>query len=265
MQCRDVAMGALVAVMVSASCGGRFEPYGGGLGEGGATNATCTTDGTRLCGGVCGLAPDCPGGCLPIVGGDGSPSTYGVCFADLPDKGQTPCAVCDTGEGCVQRSPGAYACVPLMICASLLALGAGDVCWYGDKSPYDGRGIDIPTTCPDSTPPLHQDHAMCGGACGACDPTLGALTRCIGQGPSHPVGICATPSGPVVNTHDPSQYPRCTVTGDTSSAPCGGPYKCAIFPAPPAEATVAKDNGICILAQDCTGLAASLPGGLTCY
>lgn len=247
------------AASVVVACGGQFEGYGGQSDSG----LSCTIDNVRLCGGTCGSVVDCAGGCVPLVSGDGSSSSYGVCFADLPDLGQTPCAVCDTGQGCVQRSAGAYACVPLEVCGALRAVGANDVCWYADKSPYDGRAIDIPTTCPDSLAPLHQDHAMCGGACGVCNPQLGSLARCLGQGPTHPVGICATPNGPTVNPYDAKTYPRCVVVN--GSAACGSGYRCAVFPAPPAEITVAANNGVCIIAQDCTALTQALPGGLECY
>ncbi len=198
--------------------------------------------------------------------GDGSNSAYGVCFADLPDRGQTPCAVCDAGQGCVQRSQGSFECVPLEVCDDLRKLGAGDVCWYGDKVPYDGRAIPAASSCPDSDPLVHEDHSMCGGPCGPCDTAHGALDRCVGQGPDHPIGICAQfcCSG---NPEDPASFPRCVVQGGTVIAACPtvGNYTCAVYPSPPGDESVAKQNGLCLNRDVCHALHASLPGGLDCY
>ena len=248
--------------LVALACGGEVLVYPGQ----GDAGPGCTPAGARLCGGACGSVSDCAGQCTPLVAGDSSSSAYGVCFSDLPDKGQTPCAVCGAGEGCVQRSPDAFVCVPLDVCASLHAFGAGDVCWYGDKSPFDGRAIVAPAACPDQDPNLHP---MCGGACGSCMTKYShSLDRCIGQSPDHPVGLCTSFDG---NPEDPASYPRCIVTGGAVSSPCpdttpvGGSYACAVYPSPPAEQSVAERNGLCLPWLMCSGLQTSLPGGLDCY
>lgn len=90
-----------------------------------STAGACAARGVRLCGGSCGQA--CAT-CRPLIQGDGADSAFGICWNDLPDFGETPCALCDEGEGCVRRAADSYVCVPLGVCVALRFLGAGDVC-----------------------------------------------------------------------------------------------------------------------------------------
>lgn len=240
---------SLACLTFCIACGGKVLVYGG---EGDA-GPTCTVAGARICGGTCGVLSDCPGSCVTLVEGDGSLSTYGVCFSDLSDKGTTACALCDSGEGCVERAPDVFVCVPLDLCGDLEKLGARNVCWYADKSPFDGRPIVAPASCSD--PEINHVPSMCGGACGRCATQYGALDRCVGQGPDHPAGMCVYGNfgGPV--------WPTCTADG---SVPCPAEGACAFFAAPPADPGVANENGVCLDYDECHELHSALPGGIEC-
>lgn len=277
--------GPAAALFVAAACGGRASlvagapsdastgaaPDGGsGLADGGWLDAapTCQPDGVRLCGGICGAAPSCPV-CTPLQSGTGASGPYGICWADLADDGSTPCALCDSGQGCVQRSPGKYVCVPLDVCGALRALGAQDVCWYGDKVPFDGAPVLHASGCPDSSgDEVSTTGLVCGGDCPPCGNQY-TLPRCVGQGPDHPFGICPA----IANAGawgDLGHFPTCALARDGYSAACPDvaysyPLACAVSPYPPGDPVVAGLNGFCLGVDFCASLASSLPGGLWCF
>src|SRR5208283_2575454 len=82
-----------------------------GWGDAGATTYDgadpCSPGGVRVCGAGCGKAAGCAN-CTPLLTGSGPAAQYGVCWSDLGDLGNTPCALCDDGQGCVQRSPDRF-------------------------------------------------------------------------------------------------------------------------------------------------------------
>lgn len=243
----------VAATLALGACGGKLYVYPGAADGAGS----CNVGGAKICGGACG---DCSAPCTALVTTAGTTSPFGICFGALPDQGHTPCAVCDTGEGCVERANDEFVCVPLDVCASLLDLGAQDVCWYADKSVYDGQPIIAPASCDD--PRVDHVADMCGGACGACEVQYGALDRCVGQGPTHPAGVCVKGFG---NAKDPSHSLTCAVDeGGNVSVPCANGDRCAIDPSPPADAHAARVNGLCVDAVVCAALAKVLPGGLDC-
>ena len=228
---------------------------------GDAPSDSCDPDGIRLCGGRCGDAPGCPI-CSQLLTGAGVPSDYGVCWADLPDNGETPCSLCDDGEGCVQRSRGRFVCVPLDVCHDLETLNAGPVCWYGDKTPFSGAAVPPATGCPDDS-----TATVCGGGCQPC--TQSSLARCVGRGPNHPFGVCPVLAFGGSRT-DIGSFPTCALpAGGFMAAPCPAlssyPYVCAVSPYPPGDPTVARLNGFCLSVDFCTELAKSQPGGIWCF
>lgn len=254
------------------ACGGRASVVGGADassgddGGDGLVFASCAPGGVRLCGGNCGDVPSCPGaGCTGLIAGSGTAASFGVCWADLADMGLTPCALCDDGQGCVQRSSGSFVCVPLAVCGALDALGAGEVCWYGDKVPFDGAAVASATGCPQ---PTGIANVVCGG--GDCPPCADiTLDRCVGRGPDHPFGVCPPMVSPGSRV-DLSNVPLCIVSGGSDALACPAlssdySYSCAVYPYPPAPPTVAPRNGFCISDMVCKELAASLPGGLWCF
>lgn len=223
---------------------------------------SCSPDGVRLCGGRCGDAPGCPV-CGNLLTDTGGASSYGVCWADLVDQGQTPCSLCDDGQGCVQRSPGLFVCVPLDVCHDLDTLGAGPICWYGDKVPFSGAAVPAASGCPDDSTDM-----VCGGDCSPC--TYGSLARCVGRGPNHPFGVCPALDH-VLSPTDISSFPTCALSAagfmaaPCPTAPSNDTYACAVSPYPPGDETVARLNGFCLVLPTCAALARSLPGGLWCY
>jgi hypothetical protein len=273
---------AIVMACSVLACGGRTEagdwdsateheagldsgvPFPGNDGSGDeAVQPTCSPDGVRLCGGRC---PDAPcDACGRLFHEDGTQSAYGICWSDLADFGNTPCALCDENEGCVERAPQSFVCVPLLVCDALRALGAGPVCWYGDKVPFEAQGEAVATGCP-SDPSIQG--VVCGGDCPACaDGTT--LSRCVGRGPSHPFGACPV----LANAGSPTEvgnYPTCALSVKGSALiPCPSisyyPYSCAVSPNPPGDPIVARLSGYCISTDICKSLSALLPGGLWCY
>lgn len=262
----------VATLAVLAACGGRTSlsaspprdgsgtneaDSGSGLADAADTGTTCSPDGVRLCGGAC--KSSCPL-CTPLQTGVGATSEYGVCWADLSDQGNTPCALCDDGQGCVQRSPGKYVCVPLGVCQALRSLGQADVCWYGDKMPFDGSPVPTPRGCAASTTDI-----VCGGDCPPCGARY-TLPRCVGRGPDHPFGTCPVIAG---TGNDVGSFPTCALLEGGYSAPCpmlpGYPYVCAVSPYPPGDAVVARLNGYCLSRDLCSALASALPGGLWCF
>lgn len=256
---------ALLGTILFA-CGGRQAGIGAAqdAGDDGSNDlviATCAPAGARLCGGGCGDASPCPGGCSHLLDPGGGTSQFGVCWSDLPDKGATPCALCGDGQGCVQRSPGVFVCVPLAVCGALYALGAGDVCWYGDKVPFDGRRVPTATGCPQ---PAKIANIVCGGDCPACAETT--LDRCVGRGVDHPFGVCPGLAF-ASDREDLAGVPLCVASSGKDAVPCPSSYEysCAVFPYPPGELAVAVRSGFCVSAEMCAALATSLPGGLWCF
>jgi hypothetical protein len=231
----------------------------GGLAFDGA--APCSPNGVRLCGLQCGDAAGCPV-CSRLATEDGGASSLGVCWADLPDKGETPCPLCDDGQGCVQRGPGTFVCIPLEICGALLGLGAADVCWYGDKVLFDGFALPPAVGCPSDPAGI-----TCGGDCPSCG---GCLSRCVGRGPAHPFGLHPVPAY-ASSPKDVQVIPTCALSADGfSSAPCPPvsndyTYACAISPYPPGDPSVARLNGLCLEEGLCKQMSLTLPGGLWCF
>lgn len=228
-----------------------------------AGSRDCAPGGVRLCGGDCDTGGGCAE-CTDLVRGDGSDAGYGVCWSDLTDFGNTPCALCDENSVCVQRTKGTYVCVPLAVCDALVAFGVRDSCWYGDKVPFDGRPLASATSCP-SDPKMLD--IVCGGSCPQCSPYT--LDRCVGRGPDHAFGVCPALYSSADRT-DVSSFPVCSLSATGGMAvPCPAmsnyPYSCAVSPYPPGAANVARLNGYCLSTDLCTWLAQSLPGGMWCY
>ena len=265
---------SLGAVLIA--CGGRTSSPETGMADASALEAAtgwvdgaatstfdgadpCSPGGVRLCGGACGKAEGCVN-CTPLLTGSGSIARYGVRWSDLGDLGSTPCALCDDGQGCVRLSPDRFVCVPLDACGALLALGAGDVCWYGDKVAFDGAAVGVASGCPDDS-----TKNVCGGDCPPC--YSDTLSRCVGRGPDHPFGICPDLLAGGSAT-DVSNYPTCSV-GAKEMVPCPNAsyanYACAVSPYPPGASAVAPLTGLCLDATECSSLAKSLPGGLWCF
>lgn len=255
---------AALLVFAGAGCGGRTtldEPTedASAAGHMDASAPDCAPQGVHVCGGACGPVAGCGGAaCAPVLMGGDDASAFGICWGDLADQGTTPCALCDDGEGCVERAPLSFVCVPLPVCSALVALGATDACWYGDKLAFDGGAVAPATGCPDDPTDL-----LCGGDCPACP--LATLARCVGRGPNHPFGICPATSS-VVDRNEVSGVPLCTGDG-TVACPVlpTYPYACAVFPNPPGDPRVAPWTGFCLSADLCATLSTSLPGGLWCY
>ena len=257
---------AMLAMAAAVSCGGRtgIAPVGPDSGLSGSVSdsGVCSATGTRICGEECGLLSDCPA-CTRLYDTEAGASAYGICWGDLLDKGTTPCALCDEGQGCVRRDLNTFVCVPLGVCSALRALEAGSVCWYGDKVPFDGREVGANQGCADDSTGV-----VCGGGCPAC--AQNTLARCVGTGPDHPFGICPALALTSANPGDVGSYPRCELTvGGAQAVPCPSdpayPYSCAISPYPPGDVLVARMNGYCLNADLCKSLSAAIPGGIWCF
>jgi hypothetical protein len=236
---------------------------GGGDADAGPSTSQCTADGVRICGGTCE-----DGGCAictPLIGANG-PETYGVCWSDLEDFGDTACAFCDIGEGCVERTPNRFVCVPLSVCALMMGLGETDVCWYSDKTPYTGSATASVSTCPASSTYL------CGIDCNTCVGLLnggGGFQGCLGTGATSPLGFCVDFTSEHGVSNSTAAYPTCAMATSTSPAmlcPSGQGYdlQCATFTSPPADSHVAALNGICLEAGECASISAALNGRVVC-
>jgi hypothetical protein len=272
------AIAALLLLSPAWACSGRIlsSDLDGGAStgdSGGATifidaaavSACMSSEGVRICGGSAGCpwldTTQCPGGCTTPLDRDGTPqSAVGVCWSDAADKGSVSCAVCDDGEGCLQRTPDQLVCIPIGVCESLWGGGATSLCRYADKSAYDDEPLPPePTTCPTGVP---NQHVFCGGACGACGP--GNAQRCIGRSPKHPVGICANLNGEG-DPNSPSDIPTCSIGGSGVTCPHQEATNyCGVFAVASVDQETAQLYGVCIDTQDCLAMQASLPGGFSC-
>ena len=264
-------------VIATSACGGRsIESDGGDAGAHPSTDASTafvdaagvaacvSSEGVRICGGNAGCpwldTTECPGGCTPPLDHDGTPqSAVGVCWTDAADKGAVSCAVCNDGEGCLQRTSDQLVCVPIGVCASLWSDGATTLCRYADKSSYDDRLLPPePSSCPSN-----DSHAQifCGGACGGCP--LGDADRCIGRSPDHPVGICVDLFG-AGDPENPSDIPTCSVSQNIGCPAEDATAVCGVFAVARTDQIAAETDGVCIEAQECQAMEAALPGGFTC-
>jgi len=220
--------------------------------------ACASASGVRLCGG---LADECPVpadppcigyGCTDLLDYDGNVTTVGVCWADTAES-DWRCDGCSIGDGCLQRRPGEWICVPIDVCDALWDLGARDVCRYADKSRYDHRPIPSGTTgCPANASTSSFTYRACGGDCPPCV----AGQRCNGVAPDHPFGICNGPFGSTA--YDPSY--SCG-----TSPPCHGADVCAVPDVAQADLSVGEAYGTCMPVNNCFQFASDFPGGLRCY
>lgn len=214
-----------------------------------------TPEGVRICGGSqhCPwlTPPECPGQGCTQTGSD--PST-GVCWSDLPDKGQRLCAACNDGEVCVFRGTGELICAPTDLCETLWGDGDTLGCRYADKSRYTNVALPTPSgPCPGG---LAGQFILCGGECGDCPSRL----PCVGRSPGRPFGICATfaPGGTQQVVSTCSVPPGAYDCRDQAAA-------CAVFTLSPSDEPLAKQYGLCMPASDCNKAAEVMPGGLRCY
>lgn len=211
----------------------------------------CEPAGVRLCGPS--PCPElgfeqCPGvGCSAVSDCEsGQPLDAGVCWSDVDDWFNQKCIACPEDQACVHRAEDGYLyCVPMGVCHSLFALGAGGSCRYADKSSFDDRPIAESTTCPTN------DHGLiCGGACLDCF-TDG---ECIGRSSSQPFGICF---------HASYQPLGRSCSPDTASDCGGGELVCAVFALADGDQVVANDYGVCVEVSGC--LEASAAGIVYCF
>jgi hypothetical protein len=256
---RRVAGCAAAGALLVASCGGRTgrsDAYDSPSSTVGGDDPTaCLIDGVRFCGFGAAASPcgsldtsACPGGCTPAIGRSGLPSSVGVCWSDLPDKGTRPCTQCRDGEVCVYRATDELICVDERICRALWAHGAEDVCRYADKSAYDRAPVpSAPAACPAG---LERQTILCG-PCGTC-----GSPACIGRSPRHPIGVC------------PNSSNDCSVSD--LSAPgkhvfgCAGDELCGVFRDAAGDTEEARRYGLCMSQVFCDRIAAALPGGFDC-
>ena len=222
----------------------------------------CVASGVRICGGGCPSldSTQCPGGCQPVSTVDGAHSDIGVCWSDLAKAGVS-CAVCNDGEACLQRSPGALVCVPEDLCAHIWDLGAQNVCRYADKSTFDDRPLPTPGACPSAATAI-----ICGGGCPACP--VNGEHRCVGRSPDHPFGICP-PAISGMDPNEPTSVSTCSLSAGNYAVPCPqlstGPFACAVFHAGASDQAAAMLYGLCVGSDLCAATARALPGGLDCY
>lgn len=231
-------------------------------------DACKSASGVRICGGTRPCppipAPECPGyGCT-----DGfdfvadAAANGGICAADLPDLGDTPCYACPDGDECFARSPDDLVCVPADVCDALWDEGIRNVCFYADKSRYDHRVIPpAAADCPGGAAGV-----LCGGGCGTCN-TPPQTTRCTGRSPDRSHGLCALdvefkePSAP--GAFEPCSLPA---NGGAPLAWCKlfSGSTCAVFAhSDPIEQAQAKKNAFCISRSMCVSIASV--AGIECY
>jgi len=225
-------------------CGGRTELFADNSASvGSSTDASidavhdgtynrCVVDGVRLCGPGCPPVgtPDC---CTAVHDrSSGAALDAGICWLDLPDKGQRECAACQDGEVCVHRSKDSLVCVPRDLCDALTNLGAQDACRFADKTPFDGRPLARPPT---DCPYLVGYHWLCGGGCGDCPKGI-----CTGRSADRAWGICMYPTGLGRQTPDNVQVcsSRASCTQSNSA--------CIVYMLPSAaDQSVANQYGFC--------------------
>ena len=219
-----------------------------------ANGGPCETpDGVRVCGGdhQCPwlTPPTCSGrGCTPT----GAGQTTGLCWTDLPDKGDRLCAACNDGEVCALRGSSQLVCVSTDVCTTLWEQGDTAGCRYADKSDYTNASLPAPTdACPAG---LAGQYILCGGDCGACP-----STPCVGRSPGRQFGICAW----LQSASPQSVISTCSVP--PGSLDCDQNFACAVFQVSANDEPLAKTYGLCIPASDCDKAAQVLPGGLHCY
>ena len=260
----------VAVAMLVVGCGGRTalsEGLGGGDGglldsaadvptdtEDGGPFDPCLVQGVRLCGPGCSPVgtPEC---CAAVRDRETDEALVaGVCWTDLSDTGQRPCAGCRDGEVCVERAPGSLVCVPFDICRALALLGSARACRYADKSAYDGSPLAPgAATCPNDTNghSLRNAHMLCGGDCGDCVPGR----PCIGRSPSRPLGVCGS-IDIVGGGSSEDRIKRCATAAD-----CGFVHaSCAVFHVAPEDQPAADQYGNCN--YDCETAAGAV--GLFC-
>lgn len=254
-----------------SACGGRTTLYGDATADAATRDAAslidagfdgmvlesgpcATPEGVRICGGDrhCPwlVPPGCRGqGCTPTGAGEDT----GVCWTDLPDKGDRLCAACEDGEVCAFRGTSELICVPQDVCSTLWIAGDTTGCRYADKSDYTDAPLPSPSgSCPGN---LGGKFALCGGDCGGCP-----STPCVGRSPGRPFGICAWPDllGPQGSISTCSVPPGAASCYDHSAS-------CAVFSVAAHDAPEARQYGLCLPASVCADASRSLPGGLHCF
>lgn len=248
----------LTSLLLVSACGARTvldAPDAAPEAAGFPPHPPCASaSGVRLCDGSCPSLsiPDCKGyGCTHPIDESGSPAPMGICWADTPESDYL-CDGCSAGDACLQRTNGAWVCVPADVCAALWDAGITNVCRYADKRSYDHRVIPEGIGCPAKETAVHEYEA-CGGNCAPCS-TMS--NRCNGVAPDHPFGICNDDSEPY------SPAFACGV-----SPFCGGvpDEVCAVPDVPDADLSVALKYGTCMDRPGCLDFATRFPGGLGCY
>jgi len=248
----------VASLVVFCACGARTTLDGSGskADAGGFPGhpACASASGVRLCDGICPplSVPDCKGhGCTHPVDESGDAAPMGVCWADTPET-DFLCDGCAAGDACLQRTTGAWVCVPSDVCEALWDAGVTDVCRYADKRTYDHRAVPDASGCPAKETAVHEYEA-CGGDCPPCS-TMG--NRCNGVAPDHPFGICNDDSEPYNASFACGVSPFCGGLAD---------FACAVPDVPDSDLSVAREYGTCMDRPGCLDFATRFPGGLGCY
>ncbi len=225
--------------------GGHHSTGEAGSGSGASAPVSCAPGGIRLCGGDFGCPElgfeDCPGvGCTPVSHRDtGELLEIGVCWADIENWVNETCVVCAEDEVCVHHTEGELFCIPIEVCETLHAMGAGDACRFTDRSAFEGEPIAPSSTCASLL-------YACGGTCNAC-----TSKSCVGLSSSSPHGICLSDIA----------LSRCQ--RDAPNDDCTGTWQCLVFDVPDADQPFADEHGLCVADYICEDAEAA--GVATCH
>lgn len=259
-------MRARVCILATLiGCGGRVDgadasadatgdaPHDVAQGDSGWT--TCESpSGIGICGGPNNCGAQCAN-CGNVVDaselracGDVSPDfdvDAGVAWDGYicPDGALNACHGDENAPACWEN-----ACVAADLPRLYLLNGRADLARYADRSTYTGDPLPPPpTTCPSVSAGLQ----LCGGACGACQPTK----VCTGRSPLHPYSLCVD--------SEPTSFPCTRGTGGYCDSVRSG-FMCLTFKVDSAAQSIADQSSVCVDGATCQAAAQSYPGGAVC-